>query len=116
MRALENLREEHQKELIREKEQVDFERKCAEEWVNDLREFQLGEDSARRTCSFVKALERPRAESATPGDGASTVATTGGGDAHHPGNGSTTKTTSRTDTSGHTEPATETGSETGHSA
>ena len=36
MRALENLRVEHRKELVREKEQVDFERKRAE-WVRDLK-------------------------------------------------------------------------------
>ena len=53
MRALENLRKEHRKEIVREKEQVDFERKRADEWVRDLKEFQSGKDTARRTCSFV---------------------------------------------------------------
>ena len=39
MRALEELREEHRKELVREKDQdlVDFERKRAEEWMLDLK-------------------------------------------------------------------------------
>ena len=37
MRAFEELREEHRKELVREKDEVDFERKCAEEWMRDLK-------------------------------------------------------------------------------
>ena len=38
MHTLENLQEEHQKELVREKEQVAFKRKHAEEWVRDLKD------------------------------------------------------------------------------
>ena len=141
MRALENLREEHKKELVREKEQVDFERKRAEEWVSDLKESFNREKTQleERVLSLEKALERPcgksdggvvlasdthapptTAESAPSRDGTSTVAATGGGGASGPGDSSTTETTSHTDTSGdttgHTESATETGSETGHSA
>ena len=141
MRALENLREEHKKELVREKEQVDFEPKRAEEWVSDLKESFNQERIQLEECvlSSEKALERPRGkseggvvsasdthapptttESAPSTDGTSTVAATGGGGASGPCDGSTTETTSHTntsgDTSGHTESATETGSETGHSA
>ena len=121
MHALENLREEHRKDLVREKEQVDFERKRAEEWVHDLRDSFNREKTQleERVSTLEKALERPRGttdggvapesdEHAPPTTAES--ATTGGGDGPPPDDGSTTETAAD-----HTESATESSSEASHS-
>ena len=116
------MQEEHRKDLVREKEQVDFEHKRADEWVHDLRESFNWEikQLEELVSKMERALECPRgesdggvasksgtyappttAESVSTGEETCTVASTGGGDGPPPGDSSTTGTT-------HTDPATET--------